>query len=200
VQRKNNKIIFILVLSFILAGQAKGGSLLFIKENIALSLLSSDTLQVKGNYFFSTIDSLTSRAPLFYPFPVDSFAAFPYFIDVRDSRTLKKMSFEKQEQGIAFSIDVKSGDTTEVSIMYNQTVANSRGRYILLTTGSWGRPLVDSRYSVSVPKTLTLSYMSYECDSVALSGKRLIYSFFKKQFMPDRDLSFIWMSAENKKR
>jgi hypothetical protein len=180
--------------------QVKGGSLLFIKENIALSLLSSDTVQVKGNYFFGSIDSLVSRAPLYYPFPIDSFSAFPYFIDVRDARTLKKIAFEKQEQGIAFSVDVKAGDTTEMSIMYSQTVSNCRGRYILTTTGNWGRPLIDSRYSISVPKTLTLSYMSYECDSVTASGKRLVYCFFKKQFMPDRDLSFIWMSAGRTKQ
>ncbi len=171
-----------------------GGALLFIKENIALSVVSSDTLQVKGEYFFGTGDTAVSGAPLYYPFPVDSFAAFPYFIDVRNSRTLKAMAFSRQERGITFSVDVKARDTTVVAVIYKQTVNNRCGRYILTTTGSWGRPLIDSRYTVSMPTTLTLAYMSYECDSVYPVGKRLIYSFFKKRFMPDRDLSFNWTS------
>ena len=102
------------------------------------------------------------------------------------------MPFTKQEQGISFAITCKAADTTEVIVLYKQRVKNQSGRYILTTTGAWGRPLVNSRYTVSIPQTLTLAYMSYECDTVVKSGSSLVYRFFKKQFMPDRDLSFTW--------
>ncbi len=54
----------------------------------------------------------------------------------------------------------------------------------------------DSTYTIRVPANTTLNYLSYECDTVYMAGTDLIYSFYKKRFMPDRDLMFTWERAE----
>ncbi len=173
-------------------GPLAAGDILFIRENISVAIVPPDTIKVDGEYFFSTAQSMPLSAPLYYPFPIDSAANYPCFIRVTDGRSAKTMPFTRQEQGISFTINCKAADTAEVIVLYKQRVKNQSGRYILTTTGAWGRPLVNSRYTMSIPQTLTLAYMSYECDTVVKSGNDLVYRFFKKQFMPDRDLSFTW--------
>lgn len=180
---------------FGLAGSSSSFEVLFVKETIAVSVLPPDTIRVCGTYFFSTVDPAVTGTPLFYPFPVDSSADYPCFIEVKDTHTAKAIAFGRLEQGIMFPVGVRTGDTTAVAVVYKQRVKNRTGRYILTTTGIWGRPLVDSRYSVSIPKDLTLNYMSYECDSVTSNGNCLVYQFFKKKFMPDRDLTFFWADS-----
>jgi hypothetical protein len=174
--------------------------LLFIKETIAVSILVPDTVEVMGDYFFTAADSSVVRMPLFYPFPVDSSGEYPCFIEVKNTGSGKAIEFGRDEQGIMFPVSARAGDTTAVTVVYKQRVKNRSGRYILTTTGIWGRPLIDSKYSVSVPDNATLNYMSYECDSVAPAGKRLVYQFFKKRFMPDRDLTFTWTSPPAESR
>jgi hypothetical protein len=175
-----------------LAGPSTSIELLFVKEAIAVSVLPPDTIGVRGDYFFTAAGPAVTGIPLSYPFPVDSSADYPCFIEVKDTRTAQAIAFGRQGQAIMFSVGVRTGDTTAVTVVYKQRVKKNSGRYILTTTGIWGRPLVDSRYSVSVPDTMTLTYVSYECDSVATAGNRLVYQFFKKKFMPDRDLAFVW--------
>jgi hypothetical protein len=184
--------------SHVMAGEGRAGdrlsygAVLFVKETIAVSILADDALQVRGTYWFGTADSSMSETRLYYPFPADTFSDYPFFIDISDASSSKAITFAKQEQGVSFPIAVKPGDTASVTVLYRQKVRNREGRYILTTTENWGRPLVDSRYSIGVPATLTLAYMSYECDSISRTGKFLVYSFFKKRFMPDRDLCFRW--------
>lgn len=173
------------------------GAVIFVKETIAVSILADDVVQVRGTYWFGAAGSSLSETRLYYPFPADTFSGYPFFIDIRDASSSKAIAFAKLENGVSFSIAVKPGDTASVMVLYRQKARNREGRYILTTTGNWGRPLVDSRYSISVPATLTLAYMSYECDSISRTGKFLVYSFFKKRFMPDRDLCFRWQANDS---
>jgi hypothetical protein len=195
VQRLYRLVISTVFLPVILAATVSAGELLFVKETIAVSVLPPDTVRVKGDYFFSTTGQTVTDAPLIYPFPVDSPADYPYHIEVHDLRTAKAIPFARQDKSIAFNISVKAGDTVGVAVFYKQHVRGRRGCYILTTTGLWGRPLIDSRYSVSIPAGVTLDFMSYECDSIVSAGDRLVYQFFKKKFMPDRDLTFSWTDA-----
>jgi hypothetical protein len=176
----------------LIAGPAVAGGVLFVRENIAVSLLLPDTVMVRGEYFFRAGDTAPASTQLYYPFPIDSLAGFPCFIKVSDGRAAKEIGFSRSREGISFPVAVKAGDTMEVGVVYKQRAGKKTGRYILTTTGAWNAPLENSRYSVSVPSAMTLTFMSYECDSVAAEGNCLVYRFFKKKFMPDRDLSFSW--------
>jgi hypothetical protein len=195
VQRLYRLVIGICAALIVPAFPASSEELRFVKETIAVSVLVPDTVEVRGDYFFTASDPSVARMPLFYPFPIDSSGEYPGFIEVKNTRSGKAIEFGRQEKGIMFPVDARPGDTTAVTVVYKQRVKNRSGRYILTTTSIWGRPLIDSRYSVSIPDNLILSYMSYECDSIVSAGSRLVYQFFKKKFMPDRDLAFMWTDS-----
>jgi hypothetical protein len=175
-----------------LTAPAGAGGLLFVKETIEVSVFPPDTVCIKGAYYFTGTGTDVAELPLHYPFPADSGAGYPFFIEVRDPHTAKPLPFVREGEGIAFSVRARAGDTAAVVVVYKQRFPGKSGRYILTTTALWGRPLNDGRYSVSVPKGATLDFMSYQCDSVVSSGGRMVYHFFKKKFMPDRDLTFQW--------
>ena len=168
------------------------GELRFASENIDVALYPPDTVEVTGEYFFASSDGMACNQRVIYPLPADSAAEFPHFLSVKKSRDRQKVSFNRIENGISFVVEVPKRDTIAITVTYRQCFGGKTGRYILTTTAYWNRPLSDSRYTIHVPKNTTLSYLSYECDTVYTSGTNRIYSFFKKKFMPDRDLIFKW--------
>lgn len=191
VQRGNFAIILLAVCLIVPWKRAVGGELRFVRENIDVSVVMPDTIRVRGEYFFTTPDSVVTMK-LFYPFPVDSHSLYPHAISVEKGASREKASFDRGSRGILFSVSARRGDTSCVTIVYEQRVTTNSARYILTTTKNWGKPLINSRYTVSVPSDVTLDYLSYECDSVAVRGDLRVYSFYKKRFMPERDLMFVW--------
>jgi hypothetical protein len=185
---------FVIIISLISGGffSFYADGVQFSKENIAVTVLTPSMIEIRGEYFFTSQDTNTAFSNLFYPFPVDSSSLYPCFINVKKIRGADTLPFTRNDRGIFFPVDVHAKDTTEIEIIYRQQVKNHSGTYILTTTSAWGNPLHNSTYSVSIPQTLNLDYMSYECDSVQMSGSNIIYGFSKKQFMPDRDLFFRW--------
>ncbi len=165
---------------------------LFSKENIAVTVLTPSKIEIRGEYFFTPQDNSTAYSTLFYPFPIDSSSLYPCSISIKRIKGGAALPFSQNDRGIFFSVEVHPNDTTGILIIYHQQVKNQSGTYILTTTSAWGNPLHNSSYSVSIPQNLNLDYLSYECDSVQVSDKNITYTFFKKQFMPDRDLNFRW--------
>jgi len=188
----------VIVLFFILAagaGLLLAGDLRFASENIDVRILPPDTVEVTGEYFFASSDSSACAGRVIYPFPADSGAGDPFGIIVRQNDTRKDLPFGRVVRGITFAVEVHEKGTTGITVIYRQRFATGTGRYILTTTAGWGRPLVNSRYSLHVPVNTVLEYLSYECDTVFTSGTDLTYYFFKREFMPDRDLVFSWHDA-----
>jgi hypothetical protein len=168
------------------------GELRFAEENIDVTLYPPDTVEVTGEYFFTSSDGMACNQRVIYPLPADSSTEFPYYISVGKSGDRQKFSFSRIESGISFMIEAPKRDTIAITVTYRQRFGGKTGRYILTTTSYWNRPLSNSRYTIHVPENATLSYLSYECDTVYTSGTYRIYSFFKKKFLPDRDLVFKW--------
>ena len=168
------------------------GELRFSAENIDVALYPPDTVEVTGEYFFTSSDGTGCRQKVIYPVPVDSVAQYSFYFSVRREVDTAEIAFDRIAKGIAFGVDVPEGDTAAITVVYRQLFSGNAGRYILTTTSYWGHPLENSNYTIRVPANTTLKYLSYECDTVYMAGKNLIYSFYKKRFMPDRDLMFTW--------
>ena len=64
-------------------------------------------------------------------------------------------------------------------------------RYILTSTGAWGRPLQSGEYRVRWPATLAGVRVSYPGHDETKDGWTT-RSFERKDFQPDRDLVVGW--------
>lgn len=185
---------FVILISLTAGGFVSlyASGILFSKENIAVTVLTPSKIEIRGEYFFTSQDSCVAHSTLYYPFPIDSSSLYPCSISVKRMKENATLPFSHDDRGIFFSVEIHPDDTTGILIIYHQQVKKQSGTYILTTTSAWGNPLHNSSYSVCIPQTLNLDFLSYECDSVQVSDKKIIYSFFKKKFIPDRDLNFRW--------
>jgi len=182
---------FLLFLCFSLSS-ALAGDLRFWKETIALEVVSPDTLVIKGTYLFTSKSGDAGRYALYYPFPLDSAMDYPSSITVTSEGGQKVFPFVREKEGVDFTVQVPKAGACTTMVVYKQHVRNCRGKYILLTTHSWGEPLHDSHYSVTIASSLTLTYLSYVCDSIKSGNHGLTYYFYRDNFLPDRDIDVSW--------
>jgi hypothetical protein len=179
-----------ILLLFLLAGCAGASSLDFVRENIYVSLRLPDTMCVTGEYFFAAKDGAALTTAVVYPFPVDSTIVFPHAISVTDRTGAVSFQSHPEQAMILLPVNVAKGDTSKTTVTYRQKLRGNVGRYILTTTQNWQKPLGKCMYEVSVPRDVTLTFLSYESDTVFEKKGALVYRFGKDNFMPTKDLVF----------
>jgi hypothetical protein len=181
------------------ASLAAAAELRFWKENISVRIHAVDTITVTGTYYFKSSTGEALSSGLFYPFPLDSIHDFPVRYSVRSGASGKAIVSRKSGTGLYFSVDILPNAVCSVLVSYTQHVRQPSARYILTTTAAWRQPLGPSNYSVALPSAWTLSYLSYETDSVTSRGGLTTYHFFRDNFMPERDLGFAWEVGKARK-
>jgi hypothetical protein len=168
----------------------RAGDLDFVKENIFVSIHAPDTMRVRGEYFFVCKNGHPLETTVQYPFPIDSDMAAPRSIRVELKTGTLAFDTLPGLSSILFRVSIAQGDTAKITISYYQLMKHRTGRYILTTTQTWGKPLVNSTYYLTAPSSVRVSFLSYESDSVYAKKDSLVYYFAKKVFMPDRDFVF----------
>jgi|WetSurMetagenome_2_1015567.scaffolds.fasta_scaffold00186_3 hypothetical protein len=181
-----------LLLPLALCSVLSAGDLDFVKENIFVSIHLPDTMWVRGEYFFAAKNGERLETPVRYPFPVDSTLTAPTAIRVSTGSGAIACDTVPGMSSILFTVSIPPRDTVKATVSYRQRMRAGRGRYILTTTQTWGKPLVNSNYYLTAPSKARVSFLSYESDSVYAKKDSLVYFFKKKVFMPDRDLEFYY--------
>ena len=182
---------FLLLLCLSLSSALAGG-IRFWKETIAIEIMSPDTLVIKGTYLFTSKTGDAGRYTLYYPFPLDSAMDYPSSIAVTSEDGQRAFLYVKEKEGVNFSVQVPKAGACTTKVVYKQHVRRCKGKYILLTTHAWGEPLHDSHYSVTIASSLTLTYLSYVCDSIKSGNHGLTYYFYRDNFLPERDIDVSW--------
>ena len=181
---------------FFSAATLFASNLHFLEETIKIEIYSDDTITVKGTYIFKSEDTSATQHTLFYPFPVDSNSDYPSYIAVYIGENNRKEAFERREGGIVFSFSVASGSFCTTTVVYKQHVNRYSGKYIVTTTEFWKGPLISGHYSIVVYGKYNLSYLSYACDTVIQKINCVEYSFSRENFMPQKDIEFLWHPVE----
>ena len=166
------------------------GNLDFVKENIYITLVLPDTMCVKGEYFFASTDGSAIQTSVVYPFPVDSSINFPHSIHVSDKAGTVVFQSHQDQAMVLIPVSIAKNGTGKTTVVYRQRLNKNTGRYILTTTQTWQKPLGKSNYSVTMPAGATLTFLSYESDTVCEKKGAVVYSFSKSNFMPAKDLTF----------
>jgi hypothetical protein len=182
----------LLLLLFLLPSSAIASDIRFWKETIALEIMTPDTLTVKGTYLFTSKNGSAERYTLYYPFPLDSSMDYPSSVVVTSEDGLKTYPIMREKEGVDFTVQIPKTGACTTMVVYKQHVRHDKAKYILLTTHSWGEPLCDSHYSVTISPSLTLSYISYACDSIKPGNHGLTYYFYRDNFLPDKDFEVSW--------
>lgn len=166
-------------------------NLIFEKETIDIAVADSTQFEVTGKYWFKGAGAI-DRYPLLYPFPVDTNIQFPHRIILEDTIQYMASIEEVKSKAIHIPIHCQQPEQCTFKVRYLQKVKQKKGKYILLTTQSWERPLESGVYTLTSKLKMPLSYISYPVDTVMTHGNKMVYVFKRENFMPDRDIDFEW--------
>ena len=123
---------------------------------------------------------------LLYPIPVDDAHPFPDRVEVKDRR------FGTRPDGLLIPVSLGPGEETTLAVRYSQAAAEPVARYILTSTGAWGRPLRSGTYRVRWPADLPGVRVSYPGHDHRAADGWITRSFERTDFQPDRDLVVTW--------
>jgi len=176
------RIIFYLIITFLLSC-ARKIPVDFYQEKIVIEIDSLSAF-VKGEYFFKNNTDSRKIVKFFYPFPVDTNHYFPDII-------MLDFPYEKDTNGIHFSMLIKPGKDNSFKIGYRQRLNKNFFRYITTTTKKWSKPINIAEFVIMARKDFKL-HINYSISKKELKNGRLCYYIIKKRFYPDKDLIIEW--------
>ncbi|HMA65898.1 MAG: hypothetical protein ACM31E_04230 [Fibrobacterota bacterium] len=164
----------------------------FAKENITAVIVASDTIEIRGMYWFGNNSAQSVSTMIYYPFPIDSNASYPCRVNVYKGDMSAIIPHKKGHSGIDWPMTIKPQSTDSIYVKYVQKVKPGYGCYIVSTTKQWTKPLQVADFRVLVPSDWTLSYWSFAADSIRPKGDTLTYFARYYNFFPDSEMFFRW--------
>jgi hypothetical protein len=172
------------------AAYAKGIS--FPRERVDATIISKDTLQINGIYWFANQTNTKTTATIYYPFAIDSSSEFPDYIKLTNLSAEKPVKYKTVHNGIQWNISLDAGAVDSFLVVYRQKVRNMSACYIVTSAKMWGQPLETADFSVKVPSGIVLDYWAFKCDSVVTQNDTLIYNARYSPFSPIADMIMQW--------
>jgi hypothetical protein len=177
----------------------------FAREEITMDVRPG-TLEVRGMYHFTCSAKEPLVASVFYPFPLDSTHPYPDSIELRtpnDAAPLTlalsqreregvRVSFVRQDSGVAFRMRFRPEGEDSFFAYYRQPLKVNSATYIVTTTRKWKRAIDLARFRVTVPASFKDVKLTFKADSAARSDSAVTYFFTRKRFYPDRDVTVTW--------
>jgi hypothetical protein len=155
----------------------------FYKENVVIDILN-DRVSVVGLYYMKNLTGIDKQVTFFYPFPVDSFHAYPDII-------LIDYPFSKDTAGIYFDLSIPAHKADSFKVLYQQKLTGRQCRYITLTTRQWQKPIQSAAFTVIAPEFLKLN-INYPVKGRETIDDTVFYYIRLKNFFPGADLKIKW--------
>ena len=167
----------------------------FYKEEITLTIKNGKA-SVEGIYYFQNNTDKPGNFPIVFPFYIDSFSLFPrkikaFIIEGKKNVTLDYKKDEKSGS-IILSLPLKPKAATIWRLDYTQKIKSAHARYILTSTGAWGKPLIEASYRFIVPVDYDSVRVWPKADSISQTDGKHIMICHKKDFLPGQDLEIYW--------
>lgn len=158
----------------------------FFQENISIKVYPDKIIKVEGIYYFKNTLNLPVSIIMRYPFPVDEYHYYPFYIDIPN------IYFERKDNDIIMPVNFKPFEIKKIKVIYKQKLKDKKARYILKTTEKWGKPLQEAFFKIEVPVCFKNIHLSYKADSFEILKDKKIFYIHKKNFFPKKDLLIEW--------
>ena len=174
---------FVVLIAAISCNRPPGNPIDFFKENVVIDILK-DRMNVTGIYYMKNLTGIDKRVTFYFPFPVDSFHAYPDII-------LIDYPFSKDTAGIYFDLSIPAHRADSFKVLYQQKLTGRQCRYITLTTRQWQRPIKSAAFTVIAPEFLKLN-INYPVKGRETIDDTVFYYIRLKNFFPGADLKIKW--------
>jgi len=169
----------------------------FDREKIEIDVTGAE-IHVQGLYHYQNRLPLPVTFSLGLPFPVDTAHPAPASYSVTeiasDGSSIREILTRKYHGDVVFRLFFWPRREKWIRVDYLQQAALPNGRYILLTTRKWDRPLERGEYVLRLGDPSELAGSNYSLRK-SLDGAVMRYSFEKENFLPSEDWVFSWRAA-----
>ena len=166
----------------------------FDREKIEV-WVADGQIQVRGLYRYRNRFPLPLSFSLGLPFPIDAAHPAPSVFSIAevtaDGASLKDITPRNYHDGIVFRLWFAPQQEKWIRVDYVQSAFRPEGRYILMTTRKWNRPLDFGEYILHLPGGSELATSNYELQT-KLGEQERRYSFWRSNFYPGEDWEFSW--------
>jgi len=163
-------------------------NLQFVKEKLNFEITESE-FTVDGTYYFRNSSPDTVKQYMLYPFPenlelgevtsVEGSSVYPE----KDLNVIRNFN----QKAAHFRLKIYPEDTAVTHIVYKQEIKKNKAEYILTSTQAWNKPLKKADFTLKVPIHIKIDSLSYNADSLCCFENYLLYKWYFKDFMPNRN-------------
>jgi hypothetical protein len=183
-----------LVLAAFYFGRNQLSLMRFDREKIEIWAFEGQ-VQVTGLYHYVNRSVFPASFSLGVPFPTDSEHPLPAEFHVSEvdgkGAFLKGIETRHYRGETVFRLWFWPSGERWIRLDYIQGARVPEGRYILLSTRKWGKPLQRGEYILHLSDGLELTSSNYHMTPNA-SGNPASYTFFRIDFLPTEDWEFRW--------
>jgi hypothetical protein len=155
-------------------------------------------IQVRGLYHYRNRFPLPVSFSLGLPFPVDDVHKTPSIFSISEilanGSTPKEIAARNYHGGVVFRLWFAPHQEKWIRVDYVQVALQSNGRYILLTTRQWNRPLERGEYILHLSNGFELAASTYPLQ-LEPRGQQKQYFFVRSNFYPGEDWNFSWRTT-----
>ncbi len=166
----------------------------FDREKIEV-WVADGQIQVRGLYHYRNRFPLPLSFSLGLPFPVDDGHKTPSIFSISevfaDGSTSKEIAPRNYHGNVVFRLWFAPRQEKWIRVDYVQGALQPSGRYILLTTRKWNRPLELGEYVLHLGNESELAASNYSLRLEPRSQQKQ-YSFVRSDFYPGQDWEFSW--------
>jgi hypothetical protein len=152
-------------------------------------------IQVRGLYHYRNRFPLPLSLSLGLPFPVDEEHPTPSIFSISevsaDGSASKEITPRSYHGDVIFRLWFAPKQEKWIRVEYIQRAFRSNGRYILMTTRKWNRPLALGEYILNLRNGSELVASNYTLQPHP-EGQQTRYSFVQSDFYPSADWEFSW--------
>jgi hypothetical protein len=167
----------------------------FDRERIEVQV-NRGQIHVTGLYHYANASRLPAVLTLRNPFPTDPDHPRPDWFwlseATEDGRDLVELPVVVRGDDVSFRLVFRPGEAKWVRLDYDQPTRVANGRYLLVTTRAWRRPIGRGDYFLRLPADVELASSNYPLKRAPEAGGRNIYHFVRTDFYPDQDWVFAW--------
>ena len=149
-------------------------------------------LLFQRKHFIYNLRTCHCQPLIFNPFPIDTNASYPCRIAVYRGDCRTAVSFQRQPRGIEWRQNIRARKVDSTVVTYVQKVKKGFGQYIISTTRQWGKPLQNADFTVQVPSRMTLTFWSFQANSVTVKDDTTFYRSNFNSFWPEREMEVRW--------
>ncbi|MFP4471885.1 MAG: hypothetical protein ACLFPE_14470 [Bacteroidales bacterium] len=161
----------------------------FFREDLEFRL-RVDEFSVNGLYYFRNPAAHPVKQVLFYPFPDEALYGKVSEVFATQLPDSASCFISRTTTGAMIRLEIPPKYEKVLRIGYTQHPPGNFAKYIITTTQNWEKPFELANYVLIVPDDLEIKSFSIPPDDFVDQKNATIYSWKRKDFMPQVDFEF----------